>query len=63
MENIDYLLEFFEKKTEIREKILKFSRDIVRDSGLIIRKIQKDENVDFKEIESKLLTLSSYNFV
>jgi len=59
MKNMDYLLEFFEKKTEIREKILKFSRDIVRDSGLIIRKIQKDENVDFKEIESKLLTLSN----
>lgn len=53
MKNSSYLLEFFEKKNETREKILKISREIVKDSGLIIRKTQKGETVDFSDIEEK----------
>ncbi|WP_459201379.1 haloacid dehalogenase [Methanococcus sp. CF] len=61
MENSIYLLEFFEKKNEMREKILKISREIVNDSGLIIRKIQKGERIDFSNIEEKLKELKKFS--
>ncbi|MBA2850053.1 translin [Methanococcus maripaludis] len=61
MKNSSYLLEFFEKKNETREKILKISREIVKDSGLIIRKTQKGETVDFLDIEEKLNKLKNYS--
>ncbi|AVB76675.1 translin family protein [Methanococcus maripaludis] len=61
MKNSSYLLEFFEKKNETREKILKISREIVKDSGLIIRKTQKGETVDFSDIEEKLKKLKNYS--
>lgn len=53
------MIEYFEKKNEKREKILKISRDIVKDSSIIIRKIQKREQVSFFELEDKLLGISN----
>ena len=61
MKNSSYLIEFFEKKNNTREKILKISREIVKDSGLIIRKIQKGEEVDFTDIEEKLKELKKFS--
>ncbi|MBA2839674.1 translin [Methanococcus maripaludis] len=61
MKNSTYLLEFFEKKNETREKILKISREIVKDCGLIIRKTQKGDQVDFSDIKEKLKELKNYS--
>ncbi|MBP2200862.1 translin [Methanococcus voltae] len=59
-ENQEELVNFFENKDLKREKILKLSREIVRNCGIIIRKIQKDEEVSFDELTTDLNNLHAH---
>ncbi|MCS3900568.1 haloacid dehalogenase [Methanococcus voltae] len=58
--NQNELIDFFENKDLKREKILKLSRDIVRNCGITIRKIQKDEEVSFNQLTNDLNNLHSH---
>ncbi|WP_421078160.1 haloacid dehalogenase [Methanothermococcus sp. Ax23] len=54
------LIKYFEEKDNLRESILKFSREIVRDCAMNIRHIQKlDKNISFDELTDKLRELNA----
>ncbi|WP_292460480.1 haloacid dehalogenase [Methanothermococcus sp.] len=54
------LIKYFEEKDNLREAILKFSREVVRDCNEYIKHIQKlNKNISFDELTDKLRELNT----
>jgi len=52
MDELTYLINYLANKDNVREEILKLSREITRDCAMLIRKIHKSNSKD--EFENKL---------
>ncbi|NPA62649.1 MAG: haloacid dehalogenase [Methanococci archaeon] len=55
MEDVGYLVDYLANKDEVREEVLKLSREITRDCAMLIRKIHKaDDGREFEEELNKI---------
>nr|WP_048196952.1 haloacid dehalogenase [Methanocaldococcus vulcanius] len=52
MEDVGYLVDYLANKDEVREEVLKLSREITRDCAMLIRRIHKEN--DGREFEEEL---------
>jgi len=55
VEDVGYLVDYLANKDEVREEVLKLSREITRDCAMLIRKIHKaDDGREFEEELNKI---------